>query len=77
MRGVVLPPEVQNLMNAKCPPRCDFLVPKNVLPILSRNSSTRAVDEKRCARCLQTKQYSEDWYGDLCPECADETEPDG
>ena len=76
MRGVVLPPEVRYLTNAKCPPRCDFLVPKDVVPILNRKSSPQTVGEKRCARCLQTQEYSGDWYGDLCPQCADETEPD-
>jgi hypothetical protein len=29
---------------------------------------------KTCARCAQIKKYPGDWFGDLCPECADETE---
>jgi hypothetical protein len=76
MRGVELPPEVQGLVNAECPPPCDFLVPKHVVSIPSGSSSPQSVNEKRCARCLQTCPYSGDWYGDLCPQCADETEPD-
>lgn len=76
MRGVELPPEVQDLKKAKCPPTCDFLIPKEVASQFSRNSSPETVIEKLCARCLQTCQYSGDWYGDLCPRCADETEPD-
>jgi hypothetical protein len=77
MRGVELSSEVQSLTKAKCPPPCDFLVPKDVVSMLSRSSSPQTVEEKRCGRCLQTCQYSGDWYGDLCPQCADETEPDG
>jgi hypothetical protein len=76
MRGVDLPSEVQDLKKAKCPPPCDFLIPKEVASLLIRSSSPETVNEKRCARCLQTCQYSGDWYGDLCPQCADETEPD-
>ena len=76
MRGVQLPPEVQNLVNARCPPPCDFLVPSDVVSILGDSSSPQPVNEKRCGRCLQTCPYSGDWYGDLCPQCADETEPD-
>jgi hypothetical protein len=76
MRGVELPPEVQNLVNAECPPACDFLIPKEFASILGSSSSCQDVRDKRCARCLQTSEYSGDWYGDLCPRCADETEPD-
>lgn len=76
MRGVELPPEVGNLANAKCPPRCDFLVPKDLVPTFHRNYLPSHLDEKRCARCLQIQEYSGDWYGDLCPQCADETDPD-
>lgn len=32
--------------------------------------------QKTCTRCRQTGEYSGDWYGDLCPECADETDGD-
>jgi hypothetical protein len=76
MRGVRLPPEVQNLTNAKSPPQCDFVVPKDLVSKLGKSSSPQTANEKRCARCLQTCEYSGDWYGDLCPQCADETEPD-
>lgn len=76
MRGFVLPPEVQNLVNATCPPSCDFLVPRDVAAKLEQISSPQSVDEKLCARCRQYSRYSGDWYGDLCPECADETDPD-
>jgi hypothetical protein len=31
-------------------------------------------EQKKCARCAQTKKYSGEWYCGLCPECADETE---
>jgi hypothetical protein len=77
MRGVELSREVQDLRKAKCPPPCDFLVPMDVVSMLSRSFSPQPVNEKRCARCLQTCPYSGDWYGNLCPRCADETEPDG
>jgi hypothetical protein len=76
MRGVELPPEFQNVVKAKSPPQCDFLVPKDVVWMQSGSSSPQTVSEKRCARCLLTYPYSGDWYGDLCPQCADETEPD-
>jgi hypothetical protein len=75
MRGVELPLEVRNLINVKCPPPCDFLVPKDVVSMLRCSSSPPIANEKRCARCLQTCPYSGDWFGDLCPKCADETEP--
>src|SRR5437016_7129766 len=29
---------------------------------------------KNCTRCRQTREYSCEWYRDLCPACADETE---
>ena len=76
MRGVELPAEVQNLTNATPPPPCDFLVPKEVLSMLDKNPTLQLVNEKRCTRCLRICEYSGDWYGDLCPRCADETEPD-
>lgn len=30
--------------------------------------------DRNCFRCVQIKEYSGDWYLDLCPACADETE---
>lgn len=30
-----------------------------------------------CARCGLREQYNGDWYGSLCPSCADETETEG
>jgi hypothetical protein len=38
--------------------------------------SMQELDQKPCARCGQTTEYSGDWYGDLCPECADQTDGD-
>ena len=76
MRGIELPPEVQNIVDARRPPSCDFSIPKDLVAKLSGSSSPQSVDERRCTRCLQTCEYSGDWYGDLCPGCADETEPD-
>ena len=34
----------------------------------------QAPDNKSCARCGQIAEDSGDWYGDLCPGCADETD---
>lgn len=36
--------------------------------------SLEMLENKVCARCGQTSEYSGDWYLDLCPDCADETE---
>lgn len=41
----------------------------------SENTSSSSQELKHCARCRQDSEYSGDWYGDLCPECADETDP--
>lgn len=30
----------------------------------------------RCLRCRRNEKYSGDWYGDLCPSCADQTDGD-
>src|SRR5581483_739614 len=38
-------------------------------------SSNGRETSRRCARCGGTHAYSGDWYGELCPTCADETEP--
>jgi hypothetical protein len=45
-------------------------------PELGRDDIGLAPDVKSCARCVQTKEYSGDWYDVLCPECADRTEGD-
>lgn len=34
------------------------------------------VNHKTCMRCLQRHAYSGDWYGELCPDCADATDGD-
>lgn len=39
------------------------------------NNSDSRVELKHCTRCFQDSEYSGDWYGDLCPQCADETDP--
>jgi hypothetical protein len=36
----------------------------------------QTTDQTRCARCGQTTEHSGDWYDDLCPGCADETDCD-
>lgn len=36
----------------------------------------QAIRQSSCARCGQVTAYSGDWYGDLCPECADKTAGD-
>jgi hypothetical protein len=80
MRGVYLPPEASELTNAKRPPKGDFLVPGSLISEFSTVSAStpreQAQDVRRCARCGRTCPYSGDWYGDLCPECADATEPE-
>ncbi len=40
---------------------------RNRQPMLSR-------DLRVCTRCGLTAESSGEWYGGLCPECADETE---
>jgi hypothetical protein len=84
LRGVRLPDDLCNLTNAKAPPGCDFVVPREVMR--SSQSSTRVEPprvgempagnrrDKNCSRCGQTKEYSGEWYRDFCPACADETE---
>ena len=84
LRGVRLPDDLCNLINAKAPPACDFVVPREFMP--SSESWTK-VDQprigdppagnspnKKCNRCGQTKEFTGEWYRDLCPACADETE---
>jgi hypothetical protein len=34
----------------------------------------RVQRQKNCVRCGEKTDYSGEWYGDLCPECADETD---
>jgi len=35
---------------------------------------TQNQDERQCGRCGHAIADSGDWYGELCPECADATE---
>jgi hypothetical protein len=78
LRGAKLPPDVIRLTKAKPPPKCDFVVPSWVLPKPSDANDAaphaQRITQKRCARCRKRQEYSGDWYGDLCPECADATE---
>ena len=39
-----------------------------------QNKSRTKRKNKRCARCRRMSEPSGDWYGDLCPSCADRTE---
>jgi hypothetical protein len=34
----------------------------------------KGLNQRSCARCRQISAYVDDWYGDLCPECADQTD---
>jgi hypothetical protein len=86
MRGVKLPKNVRMLTQGEPPPQCDFLVPNSRLPDLNiqakrsqkatrKKSSARKNDEQgTCSRCRKNRKTSEDWFGTLCPECADGTE---
>jgi hypothetical protein len=80
MRGVTLPPEASELANATPPPKGDFVVPRSLMSELSTGSDSKPGEEpldlRHCARCGETHRYCGDWYGDLCPSCADATEPD-
>jgi hypothetical protein len=38
------------------------------------NQPVQALTQKLCARCGQLIEYCDDWYGDLCPGCADESD---
>lgn len=40
-------------------------------PDMSRNCARR---QKTCARCRSSADGSDDWYGELCPVCADQTD---
>jgi hypothetical protein len=78
MRGIEVSAESSDQTNGERPPRCDFVVPNNVMSGSLRKPDARGPEEpnskKRCARCKKTFVYSGDWYGDLCPGCADKTE---
>jgi hypothetical protein len=80
MRGVKLQCEVRELTNAESPPRCDFVVPNSIMAKSVRRTDPKVPGKrgkgKRCARCRQIRARSGEWYGDLCPECADATEGD-
>jgi hypothetical protein len=80
LRGITLPTELSDLTNAEPPPRCDFVVPNWLMSGFLRKTDAEVpkepVKEKPCARCGQSYAYSGEWYGDLCPECADNTEGD-
>ena len=38
------------------------------------NKAKTGQRKKKCARCCQRVEVSGDWYGDLCPRCADNTD---
>jgi hypothetical protein len=80
LRGITLPAELSDLTNAAPPPRGDFVVPTRLMSGTLRKVDAEIpkgpVKKKRCARCRQTRQYSGDWYGNLCPGCADSTAGD-
>ena len=40
------------------------------------NRELQLRDKDLCSRCGQLVELCGDWYGDLCPECADETDCD-
>jgi hypothetical protein len=92
MRGAKLSAKVRNLVNAAPPPRCDFVVPGHLASKLLKRPEAKSTQtpikrtkpkrpkpqlkKKHCARCRQEREVSGDWYGDLCPPCADRTEGD-
>jgi hypothetical protein len=71
MRGVQLAARELALMKPAAPPPCDFLVPTALMARPKKNA--RAI-KRRCSRCSKRKSESNDWYGDLCPGCADATD---
>jgi hypothetical protein len=43
-------------------------------PIVREGRPSPDVVQDRCARCGQLSERSEDWYDNLCPSCADQTD---
>jgi hypothetical protein len=76
---------VQVLLGLHAPPDIDELdLPQPVIRDVKATGfvdraaarSDSLSDKDRCARCRQLVPRCEDWYGDLCPTCADETDVD-
>jgi hypothetical protein len=44
------------------------------IPEIHWDKTAQEDSEKSCGRCGRSTEDSGDWYGDLCPSCADETE---
>jgi hypothetical protein len=78
MRGIGVPAGSSDPTNNQRPPRCDFVVPNSVMSSPLKKSDAKVPakpsSKKLCARCRKRVTYSSDWYGDLCPGCADKTE---
>jgi hypothetical protein len=59
------------------PPEIDVVmgpVPNVVAENTTLESMQASKKLKTCARCRQADEYPGDWYGDLCPTCADRTD---
>lgn len=65
-------PELDDLPGAKGKQQTPAKSTDNAPPKALADES----DNERCSRCEQLVQNSGDWYGDLCPKCADATDGD-
>lgn len=75
-RSFVLPEfgenAIQWLDRGDIPPGIDEV--DGPVPDLIAERRSPSETQKMCKRCKTASEYSGDWYGDLCPECADKTE---
>jgi hypothetical protein len=56
-------------------PSIQIVEPDEPGPAIYAGDRTAMVQARRkCARCRQTKELSDDWHLDLCPACADNTD---
>lgn len=67
LRGIKLSAQVCDLTKAVPPVQADFMLPTELASELLK---------RKCARCGQSCERCGEWYGELCPRCADNTEGD-